>query len=84
MSRSALKSKWNQSETVQDSSSEKRKKASSHRHSPSKALKKASPIKKRDQLLLAGKKLFARQGLSGTSIRDIAQQAGMNSSMISY
>ena len=38
----------------------------------------------RQTLMQAAKKLFARQGLSGTSIRDIAHEAGMNSSMISY
>jgi AcrR family transcriptional regulator len=36
------------------------------------------------QLLEAARHLFARKGLSGTSIRDIAQAAKMNSSMISY
>lgn len=38
----------------------------------------------REQLLSAAKTLFARKGLTGTSIRDIAQAAKMNSSMISY
>lgn len=38
----------------------------------------------REILLIAGKKLFARKGLSGTSIRDIASEAKMNSSQISY
>lgn len=38
----------------------------------------------RGGLLSAGKRLFARKGLSGTSIRDIAQEAGLNSSLISY
>lgn len=38
----------------------------------------------RAELLVAAKRLFARQGLSGTSIRDIAQAAGLNSSLISY
>lgn len=36
------------------------------------------------QLLLAARGLFARQGLSGTSIRDIAEAAKLNSSLISY
>ncbi len=35
-------------------------------------------------LLLAGRKLFAQKGLSGTSIRDVAKLAKTNSSMISY
>lgn len=35
-------------------------------------------------LLHAARGLFARQGLSGTSIRDIAQAAKLNSSLISY
>lgn len=36
------------------------------------------------QLLLAARSLFARRGLSGTSIRDIALAAKVNSSLISY
>jgi AcrR family transcriptional regulator len=35
-------------------------------------------------LLSAAKSLFARRGLSGTSIRDIAREAKHNSSLISY
>ncbi|MCB0421072.1 MAG: TetR/AcrR family transcriptional regulator [Bdellovibrionales bacterium] len=46
--------------------------------------KKSSPLGAREKLILAGKKLFAQKGLSGTSIRDIAKAAQMNSSMISY
>lgn len=38
----------------------------------------------RSELLRAAKHLFARKGLSGTTIRDIAQEAGMNSAQISY
>ena len=38
----------------------------------------------RGQLLAAAKGLFARKGLSGTTIRDIANAANVNSSMISY
>lgn len=38
----------------------------------------------RKQLLAAARSLFAKKGLSGTSIRDIAQLAKINSSMISY
>lgn len=38
----------------------------------------------RKQLLEAARHLFARKGLTGTSIRDIAQAAKINSSMISY
>lgn len=38
----------------------------------------------RDILLQAAKHLFARKGLNGTTIRDIAQHAGMNSAQISY
>jgi len=38
----------------------------------------------RTQLLAAARGLFARKGLSGTTIRDIAQAAKINSSMISY
>src|SRR4051812_8834814 len=36
------------------------------------------------QLLHAARGLFARKGLSGTSIRDIAEAAQLNSSLISY
>lgn len=36
------------------------------------------------QLLSAARHLFARRGLTGTSIRDIAQEAEVNSSLISY
>jgi AcrR family transcriptional regulator len=36
------------------------------------------------QLLTAARGLFARRGLSGTSIRDIAEAAKLNSSLISY
>jgi AcrR family transcriptional regulator len=43
-----------------------------------------SDLGARETLLQAAKKLFARKGLGGTSIRDIAQQAGVNSSLISY
>lgn len=38
----------------------------------------------RAQLLRAAKHLFARKGLSGTTIRDIAYEAAMNSAQISY
>lgn len=38
----------------------------------------------RGQLLAAARVLFARKGLSGTTIRDIADEAKINSSMISY
>ena len=49
-----------------------------------KALAKSKDLSSRQSLLLAAKKLFARQGLSATSIRDIAAAAGVNSSLISY
>jgi AcrR family transcriptional regulator len=38
----------------------------------------------RDVLLEAAKHMFARKGLNGTTIRDIAEEAGMNSAQISY
>lgn len=38
----------------------------------------------RGQLLSAARKLFARRGLSATTIRDIAKEAQMNSAQISY
>lgn len=43
-----------------------------------------SKTKARQALLKAAKGLFARKGLSATTIRDIAEQANLNSSMISY
>lgn len=45
---------------------------------------KSSSANAREKLIAAGKKLFAQKGLSGTSIRDIAKAANLNSSMISY
>jgi len=38
----------------------------------------------RQQLLDAGTRLFAKNGLEGTSVRDIAREAGTNICMISY
>lgn len=38
----------------------------------------------RQTLIQAAKKLFARKGLSATTIRDIATEANLNSSLISY
>jgi len=35
-------------------------------------------------LLAAAKKLFAREGFQGTTVRDIAQEAGVNLSLVSY
>ncbi len=42
------------------------------------------PMTKKQKLLSAGLTLFATKGLTGTTIRDIAQLAQVNSSMISY
>src|SRR6266700_4621535 len=39
---------------------------------------------KREQILLVAEQLFAGQGFDGTSVRDIAQQAGVNLAMINY
>jgi AcrR family transcriptional regulator len=50
-------------------------------------MKKSAPkvdTSARDALLDAARHLFARQGLTGTSIRDIANAAKVNSSQISY
>ncbi len=41
-------------------------------------------LTKKMKLLNAGLELFAKKGLNGTTIRDIASTAGVNSSMISY
>lgn len=46
--------------------------------------KGASQLPARRQLLESARRLFARRGLTGTTIRDIAQAADVNSSMISY
>ena len=47
---------------------------------PSKVRSKSKKL----QLLDAGLELFAKKGLNGTTIRDIAKLSGVNSSMISY
>jgi len=39
---------------------------------------------KREHILVAAEDLFAEKGFDGTSVRDIAQQAGVNLAMISY
>lgn len=39
---------------------------------------------KRDHILTSAEKLFAEKGFDGTSVRDIAQLAGVNLAMISY
>lgn len=38
----------------------------------------------KEKLLAAGEKLFAEQGLAGVSIRQLANEAGTNSALISY
>ena len=53
--------------------------------SPRNSIKTApTKAKVREALLGAARKMFARKGLNGTSIRDIANEAQVNSSMISY
>ncbi|NJL26231.1 MAG: TetR family transcriptional regulator, partial [Calothrix sp. SM1_5_4] len=59
----------------------KSQKRASRRLSPTSA---SGDNSARKQLLEAARVLFARKGLSGTSIRDIAQAARVNSSLISY
>lgn len=49
-----------------------------------KTASKASNITARETLMTAARHQFALKGLSGTSIRDIASAAKLNSSMISY
>ena len=39
---------------------------------------------KREHILNVAEVLFAEKGFDGTSVRDIAQQAGVNLAMISY
>src|ERR1043166_6846658 len=39
---------------------------------------------KQVQIVLAAERLFAEHGFEGTSVRDIAQEAGVNAAMISY
>ncbi len=38
----------------------------------------------RDQLLRAAKKVFAAQGMDGATVKEIAEAAGMNISLVSY
>lgn len=61
-----------------------RKKQRSKKTSRSGPIKKATGLEVREALLKSGKKIFAQKGLTGTSIRDIATSANVNSSMISY
>src|SRR3954447_13260831 len=39
---------------------------------------------KKDHILAVAEELFGEKGFDGTSVRDIAQQAGVNLAMISY
>ena len=39
---------------------------------------------KREHILIAAEQLFGERGFDGTSVRDIAQSAGVNLAMISY
>src|SRR5258708_31811845 len=39
---------------------------------------------KREHILVAAEELFGEKGFDGTSVRDIAQKAGVNLAMISY
>jgi AcrR family transcriptional regulator len=39
---------------------------------------------KREHILIVAEELFGEKGFDGTSVRDIAQQAGVNLAMISY
>ncbi len=39
---------------------------------------------KREHILIVAEELFAEKGFDGTSVRDIAQRAGVNLAMISY
>lgn len=39
---------------------------------------------KREHILIVAEQLFGEKGFDGTSVRDIAQQAGVNLAMISY
>ena len=36
------------------------------------------------RILLAAKKLFAKQGFDGTSVRQICEEAGANVALVSY
>ncbi len=46
--------------------------------------KDPSPERSRDLLLQAAKKLFARKGYDATTVREIAHEAGLNLSLVSY
>src|ERR1700749_726236 len=41
-------------------------------------------VDKREHILVVAEALFGEKGFDGTSVRDIAQQAGVNLAMISY
>lgn len=74
---------------IRENPSNRAKKRKTRSQSETKSRSGPRPLRANDPstrqtLLLAAKKLFARRGLGGTSIRDIAQEAKMNSSMISY
>ena len=42
------------------------------------------PLEAKDKLLAVGEKLFAQKGLAGVSIRELSQEAGTNSALVSY
>jgi AcrR family transcriptional regulator len=54
------------------------------KESPKESRESRESSDSRRQLLEAGTRLFARGGLEGTSVRDIAREAGTNICMISY
>jgi len=58
--------------------------ASTNNYYVSQSVRDKKMVSKKQRLLDAGLELFAKNGLNGTTIRDIAQTSGVNSSMISY
>lgn len=47
-------------------------------------MSKETKIDSRDALLTAGKSLFAHRGFDGTTVKDLADAAGVNVSLVSY
>jgi len=47
-------------------------------------MEKPAPENARVQLVAAAKKLFSRKGLDGTTVRELADEAGVNVSLVSY
>lgn len=62
----------------------KTKKSKSREPARAQARANEAPEKTREALLNAARCLFARRGIDGTTVRDLADEAGVNISLISY